>query len=179
LFTLTLSLVHNEPWLLTSSLAAIVLMAVVIFFSLSEGKNMMLDIPLFLAVCLLISAIPVTVDLGGEFVIIYALRTVSYLAVALLCLAVLFAYTGLRLDRVLTILCILSFSMAFAVFGMFAVRLMIMSELDNTLMDTYVHLYIECAIGMLIAIIASVIIYALMKKNDVFLVTDETLLRRD
>jgi hypothetical protein len=172
---LVISAVYNEPRLLAASASAVVMMFIVIAFSLARGKNMNIAVPLFMAVCLLISIVPVFIDVNDLF-ILYSLRTISYVGAAVLCLAILFAYFDLRLDRTLTITCLLSFEVAISVLGVFAIRLMIMSELD---METYVQLAAEYTTGMLLAIIASIAVLIIMRRKNIFLVTAETVLEED
>ncbi|MCL2711892.1 MAG: hypothetical protein FWD37_01260 [Methanomassiliicoccaceae archaeon] len=173
-----ISAINNEPRVLTSGVAALGMICVVIFFSLSRGKNMIVAVPLFMSLCLLVSITSVVLDMN-DLIILYSMRTVSYLGAALLCLAILFAYFELRLDRMLTVVCILAFEVAISVLGVFAIRLMIMSELDNTLMETYVQLAAEYTMGMVFAIIGAIAVLLILRKNNIFLVTDRTVLEGD
>jgi hypothetical protein len=187
--TLIISLIEEEPTLLLSSGMALAGFGITIFYSLSKGKNMKAVFPLFTAVCLSISAISaITLYSSAELYteapanfLMYAMETAAYLGVALLLLALLFAYFDLRLDRLLTAMCIIFFEIAVSVLGLFAVRVLKSAALEAAGADmmTFVLIAAQYTTGLVIAIIAAFIAFFIMKKKNIRLMSDKIVLEEN
>jgi len=184
--TLIVSVLEDEPTLLVSSAMALFLFSLILFNSFSKGKNMKRIFPLFTALCLGISAIAAIFIYSPEHLyteastnfILYAMQTSAYLGVALLILISLYAYFDLRLDRLLTSMCIIFFEMAVSVIGLFGVRVLKAAALEaaGTDMMTFVLIAAQYSTGLFIAFIAGFAAFFLLRKKKIRLMTEKIVL---
>ena len=167
----------KEPTLLISSILAAIGIAVVLFFSLSKGRNMKIFFPVALSLCLLLSAASAALFEMEEGPVRYLTQVPGYLAVASLYLTILFAYFGLRLDRILTCLSIVFFELAIGVLGAISIYFMRHDELDTVVTNEVINL--EMGLGLILAMIVSIAVFLYLKAENIFLVTERNVLEED
>ena len=176
--SIIIAAMYEEPTLLASGIFAVIGMVLVLTFSIMKGKSMKVSVTMFLSLCLLISVISCVFTDLGETYIGYLTRAPAYLGVGCLYLASLFAYFGLRLDRILTSIFIIIFETATSVSGALAINLMKMPLLDAGIINAIDNGSInqQFMMGFILAIVASIIVFYYLKGKNVALVKEDTLL---